>query len=1710
MPDRVAVPLAIIIAILIFGLSRYYATLENNNDNNGRKVEITSTGIIDSNLTETKFKQNQQQRIHRNEGSKINDKNKNNAAFSALSNLLLVVGYAASLLIVTAYFFIFSPFNNEIFVPWEQFTVVQIIELGAAIALSFFLPGYALVSTLYRESYNQIKPLRRFLLAYLLSSLITGLIGYVAVSLGFGLEDTVELFIVVYLTILIVLFFRLSLIYHSRYELKYPFANLSFRTHTFALVTDRVRIFLRRKSAEFVVFASLFALIVLSTYSLYSGAIIGDQWYHHGRSLAFMSGEFIDISIAGADDKTFSPFPSSLLAAFFSVSGIPSVNAYASLGLLNIIPVFSFYYFFKMWVPNRMKRGALLASTLFMLSSGFGWVYVVDLGVTVPPQSRLAALQMLYQAGIKSVDIILPTSFIGTAHPDFSSPLIIMAMPAGFTILGLLREKIDKNGNKSKIKYFTILLSLAILGILSHDEFYLFIIIASIIPLFLFSTGLRDEKKKNFVLVYGALLVALLIVVLSGFSFARGYFIYNSVLGLPVIILCFIFVTVTSILYIATRFLYSLLIQKRDKNNQLLFRGLLSRLWRDKKNRTLAPGLVIIFTMAWLYAISFIVWSELSVEAVEIQTHDYSIPWYLYPVKLGVTGLLGLAFIISYLFKKFEKEIFVFGIIVVIAFVTGPYYDEHRFSKYIMAGLAGLGSLFIYSAIIKSLKPQRNIRFRVLATSLTFGIVILSSSLSILMFWGYNASALDSDFDKALGRRDFPLASEFGLFRLFRNDSKDLLAFNVAAPSDEYSFHTGDVIGKIQAFSGIPWAKLTQSPLSLNASTLEGFYDLLDYSDTRYIILPKEDFVNLTAVAKKDNEIETANGGKQEREQGQPQQDTVIREEVRKDKVSDVLHFAIENFQTVYEDSRHLVVAVPNLSHPRSQADIGFVFPRDGLLSSSLSSNQTEVVLPHNKEFFRDIENLTRSNKLEIGTTSSILYGDKEEITTFWSNPIRRGGDVNYIVATFRIIGENKTSNDAGILWVVGNKEYTLSVRNDRLEVLEGPTDVNNSGEALDKKLVNVREIDRMNGTWYTIKVILMEDYFDIYLNDIPAVRVPRINDEPYQPRNASTSDAFNADIEGTTSISRIGIFAYNNVAEFRPITIGQALLPLPNEENTDFHHYYPLNMLATSKLGYDTFMEGDPSVFSKEAVVLDINSFLPSNSVTSTASSTNLSSNIEDIKKDNQTNSRSRNSTSVDRYLEYAKKGGTLVITNAVDHYDLLHSTELGKLFPIQAGNEVRFEKLAFNTEGKENQQKQNVNISGIARDIAVTNSSLYSDTKVVSSYLNGNNVEVAPFAIEKKYGDGRVIVVNSHGLFSAIASSPQQYFQKLADVPSLIGLEYPSQDSEKNIHAQNAIPITRLVGALNVSGHSIINSSSFSIIPNNGSGGVNDFASNKFYVQGLVAHGFSDKSSKEWNFSHTAAKNRSMQDDNYSILDTVVKDLELSGPYEVIINLNGSFDLPANLPFASYYDYIAVSIQAGFDMIVRLQEGATAELTLENDSTHRQRPLSFRDAGEIYFNNVSLHDKNDISVLLKSPSIRVIDGKMHFEKLYTHDPNNLGKTTVNSASLNVSGAMIADINHVDYYDEVDSNGNWITTQYLTYIKSIQFAEGNLYNKSKNTNLDLPADISALAKEEGVTIPWQRALLSNTNIVISILIIVAAVALTLTILQRPWWLGPK
>ena len=86
---------------------------------------------------------------------------------------------------------------------------------------------------------------------------------------------------------------------------------------------------------------------------------VGDQWYHQGRAIIISSGSFRHAVWAGAESE-YSPFQSALISGLTSLSGIPLVNAYASIAFLNIIPLFAFYYFYSNWIPLHMRRQSYL------------------------------------------------------------------------------------------------------------------------------------------------------------------------------------------------------------------------------------------------------------------------------------------------------------------------------------------------------------------------------------------------------------------------------------------------------------------------------------------------------------------------------------------------------------------------------------------------------------------------------------------------------------------------------------------------------------------------------------------------------------------------------------------------------------------------------------------------------------------------------------------------------------------------------------------------------------------------------------------------------------------------------------------------------------------------------------------------------------------------------------------------------------------------------------------------------------------------------------------------------------------------------------------------------------------------------------------------------------------------------------------------------
>jgi hypothetical protein len=1072
---RITIPISIVMSMLIFGLTKFY-----------------STSYIDTNGTQDRnsiFRDNHQNDMHARDHKKEN---------GLLSTVIFVTIFTIAIVI--------SAFSYKqefhIFVNWNDIGGIGIIQLVSAIMLCFFIPGYGIVRIITKK--YEMNPILTVLLAYLLSVLITGLTAYIsALTFDNAISESKNLFIGVYLIILIVF-----LISYPKYRIS-PQISLQFESyfyyHFVLLIITKFFKYLKTRASELLVFGSLLMLLIIYMYYLYGGITIGDQWYHQGRALLFMSGSFREAALSNVE-TFYPPFQSALLAALTSLSGIPLVNSYASIAFLNMTPLFAFYYFFLTWVPTTKRKAALLACSLFMISSGFGWIYLLSISVTSEPIiSPLSSLESLVNT--RSLDIVRASNFIIATAPDFSTGLIYIALPAGFTLLGIVRTTIKNNFTN-----IAIVTAISVLGIISHDEFYFFIIIASILPL------IFRMKSKNY--LYLGFVIAFLIIFLIDIITPGKYLTLNEIFGLPLLLLSVLFVVILWTIYLTGKYLHKM-------GPKLFFLNPLRKLLYHESRFNFITGVIVVFVIAYVFLLSFNVLNQLPLDTIKDQTDQSNLPWYLYPMRMGLVGVFGFAFVVSYVFKRFEKQIFVFGIIIVISFVTGPYYDENRFSKYTMVGMIGFASLMIYKILIWRFdnKPLFNV--------ILISIVIISSSLSILMYIGFNSLILQTqDYNNTQSRRHFPSMSELRLFE-FLHDKIDVDSkkYNVVSFPKEYNRWEDGIMSKIQAFAGAPNDKLLQNPLTLNSTSLDALYRQLDYSDARYILVPKY----------------TIQNGK---------------------GVTEPIRFAFDYFKHIYEDNNYIVLEVPPLEPPDSTSKprVALLYKQgDNLLLHEVSDI---ALLPYNNKTF-DFKRNSESVNIQIDnqTKGIILFGtNMDDENTLWSKTIPETR-VREVEARFRIISDIENKTDVVKLrWLDADKEYSISLSKNGLELYQ---------ELINKKdqklLARNSEVEKKDGIWYTIRIESLNNLINIYINNVLKIQA---------------SKSINSN--NTEGISKVGLTSHYNDVEFTPLKMGSISDSAQKiyEKTKYYDYYYPLSFLGLSKTRYDIFSDDDLSVFSKDIIV--------------------------------------------------------------------------------------------------------------------------------------------------------------------------------------------------------------------------------------------------------------------------------------------------------------------------------------------------------------------------------------------------------------------------------------------------------------------------------------------------------------------------------------------
>ncbi len=1047
---------------LILGLTRYYSKSYHNSNYNHNQTGSTNPDITFEN--------------------DVHHDNKIQENISAMNKMLFAL--------IFAIFVVICIFNTSsystIFVAWKDIDIADIAKLVAAIALSFFLPGYAFL--LVSGKAYKVGLLLRFLLAYLFSILITGLTTYVS-SLYPNLDSSeIKTCLMIVNLVLLAAFlfcFRRQIIGYCM--------NIK-RTDKFvSVLIARFWTGFKLTGSEILVFGSLLGLLIVSTLYIYGGITIGDQWYHQGRALLFLSGSFNE-SVLSDLETSYPPFQSALLAGVTSLSGIPLANTYASIAFLNLLPVIAFYYFFSKWVPHRLSRANLLASTFFAVGSGFNWIYFLG-PMAEPISSEGSFLQIIYH--VWSIVLIQPTNFIFAANPDFSTGLTYIALTAGFVLLGLVNERIH-----GKLMYIILTVGVSVVGSLAHPEFYYFVIVSSLaLVIFIF----RKEGNYFYVgMLFALTLVFLFDKILSGNAFV-------TIFGISLVLLCMFFVLCTWPVFMARQVLNTLLKRKLSNLGSVVPRihGRINR-WQ------IIISVLVISVIIYIYGISFIISTQSSVEDLKILTAEYNVPWFFYGIKLGIIGFLGLLFLISYIFKKFDKVIFIFGVIVLVAVLAGPYYDEHRLSKFVMVGMIGYASLLVYKIVGFS-------NNKIPIATFIIPSLVVCASVSALLFIGYNSLVVQTHDYSHNPKKDFPSMAEIGLFDILHSNKEiNSSKFNIVSLPNAYT--QGGLMTRLQAFSGFPSGKIYESPLTLNTSTLDSFYRLLEYTDAKYIILEKSNGIN-----------ETGN--------------------------SEPISFGLIYFPIFYNDGNYTVFEVPTLKAPTSDfaPGIALVYERDlGWVPSEISKR---TLLPYNNETF-NVKGKTDFIDLKYNKSEHIiLHGDKrDEGLTLWTNDFIFDEGINYAQVKFRILSESKDiHNDAGLQWKEGSYQYYASISKKGITVSQKQVnEVNGTRTEFHNP-----KIEKEDGKLYTLRIESPFDSTYVYVDNILKIQIPR-----------------NITANNLQGMSNIGIGSFDNVVEFGPLEVGNSKIKYDK-------YYYPLSALALSKENYGTYMDGDLSAFSNKIIVL-------------------------------------------------------------------------------------------------------------------------------------------------------------------------------------------------------------------------------------------------------------------------------------------------------------------------------------------------------------------------------------------------------------------------------------------------------------------------------------------------------------------------------------------
>ncbi|HKX20366.1 MAG TPA: hypothetical protein VJM74_01710, partial [Nitrososphaeraceae archaeon] len=652
-----------------------------------------------------------------------------------------------------------------------------------------------------------------------------------------------------------------------------------------------------------------------------------------------------------------------------------------------------------------------------------------------------------------------------------------------------------------------------------------------------------------------------------------------------------------------------------------------------------------------------------------------------------------------------------------------------------------------------------------------------------------------------------------------------------------------------------------------------------------------------------------------------------------------------------------------------------------------------QVLQFDNKTF--DIDGLEKSISVPEGNGSQVinlLGGTQNEGISIWSKNID-DKKPNYIEANFRILSENDNkNNDIRVEWQEADNGYYAKLSKDGLELYQKSKDI-----PYKKILLGNTETSMKNTTWYTLRVDSSNDSINLYLNDSLQIKVPRASENK------------------TEGISKIGLTTYYNNVQFKPLKVGKiAENPQEIHEASNFYdYYYPLTLLALSKSNYDVFSASDPSAFSKPVV------FVP-----------------DSLIYDNAT---------LQNYLDYVTKGGTLVLINSKNN----SSAIFNQLFSIKSFDSKQQEFT--NIAGTNNHKV--FYTSGLVNRINMTSQ---QNIDTVASYRNSKNESISPFILQKNFSHGgKIILLNSKGYFDSISNSPTKYFLSLSNISQLLPVGFGTGTISQN----TSLPSMAFIGKMTTYGNVSLNSSSLSLLNDN-----------------------------DLLYPINASRIAIFNGTNTPIIvsNITIKDLNIIGDYAANINTTGSLSLP-DIRFT--HDYVGIQMPAGFNMTVKLSPKVANHIGIVTQNQSGIKTFNLSNDSRVEFYGIKPSSPGEsIPVLLKRPEMKV-DGHIIIKNTYLDGFVNERGGLNSGVPLDLVGHLKTKFDLVDKFYQPYRNSTRTTS--ITYLQNLDM-DGNFGNNKHRLNL--PGDIYFVAEERGQVIPLNKILTSSANIILVLVLISTAV----------------